>query len=273
MNKFIEELGINIDFYAAALAWALIFSRVFAMLLLVPFLGGRAVPGRIRIMMGLVLTTFVFYFLHENIVDKMPDDKSVLIALFLKEIFFGMSIGIVTIMCFYAIEAGGRIVDNQRGSANAQIFLPALGQVSIFGLFKFWVGLALFCAVSGHIVFLRAFLESFITVPVFSMPNVSPGVTPFLKLMIRMSADVLIWGTQLAAPVLIGIFLTDMVLGIANKMAPQIPVFEIGFMLKGYVGVAMVYFSIYVLTKQMDDFFSIMNRNVGLVVRYFGSSI
>jgi len=161
-------------------------------------------------------------------------------------------------------------VDAQRGSANAQIFLPALGQVSIFGLFQFWVGLAMFCYVSGHTIFLKAFFESFITVPIFSLPVVEPGLTPFLKLLIRMSADVLILGTQLAAPVLIAIFLTDLVLGICNKMAPQIPVFEIGFMLKGFVGVAMVYVAIVVMVEQMDVFFGVMNNNVRRIVLYFG---
>lgn len=271
MDKFAEQLGINIDFYAALIAWALVFTRVFVMLILTPFLGGRGIPGRIRLLTALILSCFVFYFINDDIVNKMPTDGAMIIALFFKEIFFGLTLGITTIMCFYAIEAGGRIVDNQRGSANAQIFLPALGQVSIFGLFQFWVGLAFFCATSGHVHFLEAFFESFIKVPIFSLPAMEPGISPFLKLVIRMSSDVLILGMQLAAPVLIAIFLTDIVLGIANKMAPQIPVFEIGFMLKGYVGVGMVYISIAILVSQIDVFFGVMHDNVNRVIMYFAS--
>lgn len=269
MNKFIADLGINIDFYAAAIGWGLIFTRIFTMLTITPFLGGRAVPGRIRLLTSIVLASFVFYFLKDGLINKIPEDNGLIIALFFKEIFFGLAIGITAIMCFYAIEAGGRIVDSQRGSANAQIFLPALGQVSIFGLFQFWVGLAVFLSISGHTVFLKPFFESFIAVPVYSLPSIEPGISPFLKLIIRMSADVLILGLQLASPVLIAIFLTDMVLGIANKMAPQIPVFEIGFMMKGYVGVVMVYVSIAVLVAQMDVFFGVMTSNLKKIVLYF----
>jgi flagellar biosynthetic protein FliR len=176
-----------------------------------------------------------------------------------------------TVMCFYAIEAGGRIVDSQRGSANAQIFLPALGQVSVFGLFQYWVGLAVFCAIGGHIIFLNAFLESYQIIPVMTLPKIAPGFSPFLEIMIRMSADVLVLGMQMAAPVLIGVFLTDLVLGIANKVAPQIPVFEIGFMLKGYIGVAMVYVSLMVVVGQMEEFFNTMQDNVRRVILYFGA--
>lgn len=271
MNKFLADLGINIDFYAALITWGLIFTRVFTMLILTPFLGGRGIPGRIRLLTAAILASFVFYFVNEDLVNKVPDERGLIIALFFKEVFFGLAIGVTTIMCFYAIEAAGRIVDSQRGSANAQIFLPALGQVSIFGLFQFWVGLAFFLYTSGHVVFLRAFLESFSIVPVFSLPTIEPGLSPFLKLLIRMSADVLILGVQIAAPVLIAIFLTDLVLGIANKMAPQIPVFEIGFMLKGFVGAAMVWLAITAMVARMDVFFEVMNNNVRRVVIYFST--
>lgn len=269
MDKLAEQLGINIDFYSALICWGLIFTRVFTMLMLTPFLGGRGIPGRIRLLTAIILSSYVFYFLNHDLVNQIPDDKGLIIALFFKEVFVGLSIGLTAIMCFYAIEAGGRIVDNQRGSANAQIFLPALGQVSIFGLFQYWVGLAFFCAISGHVIFLGAFLESFVTLPVFSLPQIAPGISPFLTLVIRMSADVLILGMQLAAPVLIAIFLTDLVLGIANKMAPQIPVFEIGFMMKGYVGIAMVYVSIMVLVTQMSELYQLLYSNVKKIILYF----
>lgn len=240
------------------------------MMILTPFLGGRGVPGRIRLVLGIVLATFIFFLMGDDFVNQVPEDKGLLIALFFKEIFFGLVLGLATIMCFYAIDAGGRIIDNQRGSANAQIFVPQLGQVSIFGLFQFWLGLSFFLFMSGHTIFLKAFMESFVSLPVFSLPNITPGVSPFLELIIRMSSDVLILGMQLAAPVLIAIFLTDIVLGIANKMAPQIHVFEIGFMIKGYAGVAMVYISILVLVTQMDVFFQTMQDNVQKLIILFG---
>lgn len=271
MDQLAQQFGITIDLYDSLIGWGLIFMRTFVMLMLTPFLGGRGVSGRIRMVTAIVLSVFVFANLQDTLSGQLPDDKGLIIALFFKEVFIGLAIGLTTIMVFYAVEAGGRIVDNQRGSANAQIFVPQLGQVSIFGLFQFWLGLALFLQLNGHILFLNAFLKGFQVVPVFFLPTIEPGLSPFLQLMIRMSADVLVLGMQLAAPVLIAIFLTDLVLGIANKMAPQIPVFELGFMLKGYVGVVMVYVSLLVLVTQMDVFFKLMNENVEKVIRFFAT--
>lgn len=270
MNEFLaQKFGITFDFFTSGFVWALIFMRTFVMLMLVPFLAGKGVAGRFRLILAAILSTFIFVLMGAQAEATLPHDKAMIAALFAKEFFFGLAIGMTTLMCFYAIEAGGRIVDNQRGSANAQIFLPQLGQVSIFGLFQFQLALTLFLTFSGHIPFLRAYVESFTTLPVTTLPRMAPGFSPFLELMIRMSADVLLWGMQLASPVLIAIFLTDLVLGIANKMAPQIPVFDLGFLLKGYVGVGMVYVSILSVISQMDVFFKIMNDNVQKVILLF----
>ena len=267
MNALIEKLGINIDYYAGLVAYALIFVRIFVTLMLTPFLGGKMVPGRIRMLVSLLLAGYVFYFIRGDWLSQIPENKALLLALLFKEIFIGFAMGLTAVMCFYAVEAGGRIVDNQRGSANAQIFLPSLGQVSIFGLFQFWVGISLFLFMGGHILFLKAIFSSFNLLPVFSFPHLEPGMSPFLKLIIRMSADVLILGMQLASPVLIAIFMADLVMGIANKMAPQIHVFELGFVLKGYVGVLMVYISILVITSQMQHFFTAMQKDLEMLIR------
>ena len=269
LGQIEQLLGVDLDLYATLIVWGLMFTRTLVMLLLVPFLGGKGVPTRVRLVVSFVLASFSYFVLYSENPPVMPDDRAILFAYFFKEVFFGLALGMTTVMSFYAIEAAGRIVDNQRGSANAQIFLPALGQVTIYGLLKYWIGIGVFLAMGGHIPFLKAFIGSFELVPVMSLPNIAPGFSPFLILVIRMSSDVLVLGMQLAAPVLIGVFLTDLVLGIANKMAPQIPVFEIGFMLKGYVGSAMVAVSIVVLVDQMSVFFDVMNSNVFRVIQYF----
>jgi type III secretory pathway component EscT len=45
---------------------------------------------------------------------------------------------------------------------------------------------------------------------------------------------------QLSAPALIGMLLTDLFLGIANRMAPQVQVVFLGIPLKSWVGIALI---------------------------------
>ncbi|OGQ06557.1 MAG: hypothetical protein A3G32_01530 [Deltaproteobacteria bacterium RIFCSPLOWO2_12_FULL_40_28] len=262
MSKISEQLGLNIDFYFVLICWGLIFTRIFVMLLLTPFLGTRAVPGRVRMAMAIAFSLFLYPLIVPPIKDSFPANNGIILALFFKEIFFGLSVGIVTLMVFYALEAAGRVVDSQRGGANAQVFVPQLGQVSIFGLYNFWLAIALFISVGGHRDFLEAFFLSFQTLPLLELPHLAPGFSPYLQFLVRLSGDVLIIAMQLAAPVLIAILLLDMVLGIANKMAPQINVFELGFALKGYAGPLMIYVSLLVLMGQINHILKVMIQHV-----------
>lgn len=270
MDQITKALGLEFDFYSEFICWGLMFIRTLVVCQMAPFLASHGVPGRVRLIVAIVITTYAYALLREDMIHDLPEEKALLLALFFKEIFFGMAIGMTTIMTFYAIDAGGRIVDNQRGSANAQIFVPQLGQVSIFGLFNFWLAMIVFVGLSGHVIFLKAFVASFIKVPVLTLPKIAPGISPFMNHLIVMSGQVLVTGMQLAAPVLIAIFLTDVVLGIANKMAPQIPVFELGFMLKGYVGVFMVWVLIPIIIRIFALFFQKMQDNVETMILLFG---
>lgn len=270
MTGIAEKLGINIDFFVMFISWGLIFTRIFTMLILNPFMGGKTIPGRARMAVAIVLSLFIYPLIVPAIQSDFPTNKGIIFALFFKEVFFGFTIGLVTVMVFYALEAAGRVVDHQRGGANAELFVPALGNVSIFGLFNFWLAVAFFLSVGGHRLFIKAFMSSFVTVPLYGFPTLEPGMSPFLELIVRMAGDVLVIAFQLAAPVLIAVFLIDIVLGIANKMAPQINVFELGFAIRGFSGPLMIYISLLILVTQMDVVMQGMIKHVYQINILFG---
>lgn len=269
MDPLFKNLGLEIDFFSEFICWGLIFTRTLVVCQMAPFLAAQGVPGRVRLILSMVLSTYAYFLMRERMLTQLPDEKALIFAFFFKEIFFGLAIGMTTVMTFYAIDAGGRIVDNQRGSANAQLFVPQMGQVSIFGLFNFWLAMIVFIGIAGHTAFIKAYINSFVRVPVLELPQMAAGISPFMQHLISMSGEVLVMGMQLAAPVLIAIFLTDIVLGIANKMAPQIPVFELGFILKGYVGVFMVWVLIAVIMRIFSKFFLQMQENVQQMIMLF----
>ncbi len=270
MTAIAEALGIHIDFYYSFICWGLIFTRVFVMLLFNPFLGSRVVPGRIRLAMSIILALFLYPLVVPASEGSLPADKGLIFALYFKEIFFGFTISLVTVMVFFAIEGAGKVVDNQRGGGNAELFLPQLGQVSIFGLYNFWLAIAFFISVGGHRLFLKAFALSFQTVPILSLPHFEPGLSAFLETMIKLSGDVLLIAMQLSAPVLIACFLVDMVLGIANKMAPQINVFELGHAIRGYAAPLILYISLLAIVTQMGSVMNQMVQSVYTLSQLFG---
>lgn len=257
MSPLTELLGVDIEIFDVLICFGLILTRIVVIVLLTPFLGGKSVPGRTRMVIALVLSVFIYPVLAPGALEQIPEAKTILIALFFKELFFGFCIGLISIVIFFAIEAAGRIVDQQGGGGNAMLFVPQLGQASIYGVFYFWLAIAFFIAVDGHVLFLEAMYQSFQTVPLMELPRIeslinSDQTSRFFTLIIKLCADVLIIATKLASPVLVAVLLVDIVLGIANKMAPQINVFELGFSLRGYSRPLMVFVSIHILMLQLD---------------------
>ncbi len=255
-------LGITTDLHFVFICWGLIFTRITVMLLLTPFLGSQAVPSRGRIAVAMALSIFMYPLIVPPLQGTLPDDNGILLALFFKEAFFGLAISLVTVMVFYALEAAGRVVDHQKGGGAGELFVPQLGQVSETGLFNFWLAMAFFISIGGHRLFLKAFLESFQTVPLLQLPHLDSGLSPFLKLFIGLSGNVLVTAVQIAAPVVIAAFLVDVVLGIANKMAPQINVFELGFAIRGYVAPLILYIALLTIVNQMDSVLKGMIQSV-----------
>lgn len=252
------------ELYFSIACVSLIFVRTLMMILVTPFIGSKSVPGRIKVLLTILLTAFVYPILRPSFhIEEFPGWTGALMGLFLKEAMVGFSIGLVAALVFYGIQAAGLMIDNQRGVANAQIFVPQLGtQGSVFGLFQFQAAIALFLSMGGHREFLRAFFEGFVTLPIFHLPHFQMGDGSFVDLLIHLTGNVLVLAMQLSAPILIAIFLADVVLGIANKVAPQINVFELGFSVKGFLGVLVVYISILIL---YDQFAVVMSEMVDTI--------
>jgi type III secretion protein SpaR/YscT/HrcT len=263
-------MGVHVDVLSYLIVGGLIFTRIFILTLFVPFLGQRPIPGRIRIALSVALLMLVFPIVYGSLPDKIPESAGIVFALFLKEVLFGIFLGLSVAMVFYGIQSAGNMVDNQRQLANARIFNPALGaQSSLFGVFYYQFALVIFLVLGGHRLYLQGVIQSFQTVPILSFPKIAEGMNPILDLMIRLSADTLIITLQLSAPILIAIFIAELILGLTNRVAPMINVFEMGFNIKGYLGNLLAYLSLPLVFYQMKVWFLSTLEITEKVVRYF----
>jgi len=56
---------------------------------------------------------------------------------------------------------------------------------------------------------------------------------------------------QLAAPSLVAILMTEMFLGIANRLAPQVQIAFLGMALKSFIGLALLWAAWYFILQQI----------------------
>lgn len=255
-QNFLGNYGLHIDLFRHLLIGGLIFARIFILCMFIPYLGTRTVPGRVRVAVSMVLTLFFYYPVDAMASQTLPTSAGVIFSLFFKEALFGILLGFAGGLVFFGIQAAGNMVDNQRQLANAQIFNPGIGsQASLFGIFYYQLSIVIFLILGGHRIFIQAIGRSFEAVPVLQFPDIAPGLDPVLHFTLRLAADTLVIALQLGAPVLVAIFLADIILGLTNRVAPMVNVFEMGFNIKGFLGVLMVYLALPLIIYQLKDWF------------------
>ena len=147
------------------------------------------------------------------------------------------------------------LIDFQRGSSSLQVFDPLLStQVSPIGQLYNYVFIVLFYEVGGVFVFLQGVMNSFSAIPVdVFMPavffHIKHGFWQFIMVLLTKFTAISI---QLAAPSLVAILMTDMFLGIANRLAQQVQIAFLGMSLKSLVGLALLWLGWYFILKQLS---------------------
>jgi len=253
MEELYRRLGVDINVAFYLIFFSLVWVRILAMASVLPFLFGKPVPRYVTVGASMALAVFVFPHIVPATPPPISEDKMLLVVLYLKEAFYGFCIGFTVGIVFYAFSSVGQMIDNQRGMSIARAILPQLGeQASVTGLFLFQLGVVLYLVIGGHTYFLNSFFMSFRALPVLEFPAVGPGMFPLMDLMMRMTGNVIFIALQVATPVIIGILLADLILGIANRVAPQINVWMLGFTIKGYLGILMLFISITMVCDQLQ---------------------
>jgi type III secretion protein SpaR/YscT/HrcT len=269
-QSYLDKYGLHVDLFRYLLVGGLIFTRIFIMSMFLPYLGTKPIPGRIRVAVCVALAIFFYFPVSAMTTAALPTSGAALFALFFKEALFGILLGFSAGLVFYGIQAAGNVIDNQRMLANAQIFNPGIGsQASLFGIFYYQLAIVIFLIIGGHHHLFQALAKSFEAVPLLETPEFGANYVPVIALVMRLTADVLVISVQLGAPVVIAILLSDIILGLMNRVAPMINVFEMGFNIKGYMGVLMVYLSLPLVFQQMKFWFTHYMETVSKIIDLF----
>ncbi len=270
IDKYLQGLNLNLDLTFLLTVGGLIWVRCLSVISVIPFLFGKNTPRTTRVGASVILTIFLYPILATPDLSIKGSDTLHLFALFFKEMLFGLSLGFAVSMIFYGFQGAGQMIDNQRGVSLARILIPELGeQVSISGAFLFHFATVLFLVLGGHRLFFKAFAESYLVLPILSFPPSVEGLYPLMDFFGKITAEVFVLSVQLAAPVIIAVLIADIILGVANRFAPQINVWELGFNIRGYLGILILFLSLPFIASQVEHYTARTTREVNRVIEFF----
>jgi flagellar biosynthetic protein FliR len=108
-----------------------------------------------------------------------------------------------------------------------------------FANLQWYLAMSLFLAVDGHLLLLQALGASFAVVPAGAA---SPDA--LWRAIAPASVQVFALGMTLAAPAIVVLLLTDLMIGLVGRIMPQAPVLMVGMALKplaGLVALSLAY--------------------------------
>jgi flagellar biosynthesis protein FliR len=262
LQAILGSVGSHVSVVSWLELFALVFGRVAPAVALAPFLGGSSVSTQIKTGLGVIISVVLLPVLPHVSAD-VPQSMTVFIALLLKEVAIGSMIGFLAQLVFYAVQISGIVIDTQRGLNQITYLAPQLpGHVSALGSLQFQASLVVFLALRGHLLFIRALGESFRELPLLEIPHFSKGVMPVAELAAQTTGDALLFGVQLAAPVVLAIFLTDVAFASLGKAASRLRLLNEAYTAKAMVGLAVLFFGTAFVFDQLPPAFAAMLKNI-----------
>jgi flagellar biosynthesis protein FliR len=229
-------MSLKIDM-AWLIATLLLSVRIACATVFAPVFGPSQIPASARVLFTMALSAFVV----SSSVALAPAELSLpaLLIAMLAEATLGLAFAFGFIAAYSATQLAGRVLDVQIGFGAASVLNPAtqiasplLG--SVFGM----AAIAVFLAMDGHLVLVRALAESARTFPPGAAWN--PLRNP--AALLEHSAVVFGFALAICGPIMFMFLLSDLAMGVFARSMPQLNVFVLGFAIKivlGLIGLAM----------------------------------
>lgn len=218
----------------------LVFVRTASLFISVPIFSNKNVPVIAKIGLAFFISTIVINVIHVTTTVTSTEPISFAFAL-IKESFVGWLIGLGAYMVFSILTLAGQFIDYQIGFSMVSVFDPLSQiQLTITGTFYYYLVLLITLITNSFHYFIKAIVKSFELIPlgqVFLSTKLYDGFIGFMN-------ELLLIAMQIAAPFFFVMLLTDVILGVLARTAPQMNLFVIGFPIKIFLGLVIMLITI-----------------------------
>lgn len=232
--------------------------RVSAWIAVAPPFNNRGIPKMVKVSTAVALALAI----GPNLASQAPSPELMPIltsALF--QVVVGLSLGFLTQLLFSAIQAAGELIDFASGFTLASLYDPVTNvSVSMFGRVYQLVAVTLLFALNGHLLLLRGFMASY---DVFPMHPVS--IAALARTVTSNVGVFFVSALEIAAPVMVVLFLADLALGLVSRAVPSMNIFAMSFPFKILLTLSMGGFAMALLPGVLS---SILDH----IIAAFGSA-
>ncbi len=241
--------GLETFLISRFMVFTLVLARTGALVMTAPIFSTQSLPRRVRALIAVMMSLLVTpAFLNTS----MPaiEDMGIYGRMLASEALVGLLLGFGMNILFSGIQVAGQIVSQLSGLSLAEVFNPGFDEdVSVFSQLFYFVTLAMFVAVGGHRIMTEALLDTFTAAP----PGQASLGSNFVDVLVNVLTQSFALGIRAAAPLMVALLLSNLVLGLISRTLPQINVIAVGFSVNALLGLALLFLSVGMVAWVFQD--------------------
>ncbi|HEV3425839.1 MAG TPA: flagellar biosynthetic protein FliR [Paraburkholderia sp.] len=223
----------QLNTWLTAFLWP--FVRILALVATAPVFGNRSLSTPVKI--GLAAFTTIIVAPTLGAMPQVPVFSGAGVWIIVNQFLIGAALGLTMQIVFTAIQATGEFVGLGMGLGFATFFdQQASGSSAVLSSYMNVFAMLVFLVLDGHLQMVSALIATFQSAPVSSDLFGAEG----WRALAAWGSTIFSMGLLLALPVVAALLITNLALGILNRAAPQIGVFQIGFPLTMLTGMLLL---------------------------------
>ena len=202
------------------------------MLVSAPLLNHRGIPSYTKIGFA-VFFSLVLVPLRQGEAIIAPTDFGQVADGVLREILFGVALGLAMMLAFLGMQMAAQIVGVQLGFSLGGVLDPVNGnQANALDQFYAVLVVLVFFTINGHHIIILTLAETVRAVP----PGTFDPFAMSLAAVAPLATGLTLTAIRIAMPVMAALFLTDLGMGFVARTVPQVQVLVVGAPIKVGVG-------------------------------------
>jgi flagellar biosynthesis protein FliR len=159
-------------------------------------------------------------------------------------VVIGAILGYIGYLLIAAVASAGAMINAQLGLNSAMLFDPTTRtQTALLDPLFSITATLVYVYIGGIEWLLKALQRSYELFPLYRIIHNLPKILSVQEF-ITLSGNTLVLGVQFAAPVFLSCLLVDIMLGVLNKTAQQMPVFQLSASIKPIVGLFILWMTL-----------------------------
>ncbi|AYN24425.1 flagellar biosynthetic protein FliR [Buchnera aphidicola] len=238
--------------------WPLV--RILAFFSTAPIFNNQNVNKKIKIILSILIS-----FLIEPFLPKVQIELFSIMGLFLlfQQILIGIVLGLTCQFLFAVFNLSGEIISLQMGLSFANFFNANryIG-TSIISRWLNVLTLFFFLTLNTHLYLIFMLIDSFYRIPI----DVNFLNSNIFFILLNFSSNIFLNGVMFVLPIMIFLLLSTLIMGILNRLSPQLSIFSIGFPLNLLIGMLILY---YLMSISFPFFKNLLNQLISFMSYMF----